>query len=74
MLCKLYKWLVVGIGRPSGTIGAFNFVLRAFSNQESEELEFTFQKGVEAVRILLSEGFDKSATFANSTKPLDHIG
>lgn len=36
--CKLYQWLVIGIGRPSGRIEAFNFVLRAFSNQESEEV------------------------------------
>ncbi|KAL1824738.1 hypothetical protein ACET3Z_011516 [Daucus carota] len=69
-----FNRLRIGIGRPSGSIEAFNFVLRAFSNLESEELEFTFQKGVEAVHILLSDGFDKSATFANSAKPLDRIG
>lgn len=40
-LFKLYKCLFVGIGRPSGSIEAFNFVLRAFSNLESEEVSNT---------------------------------
>lgn len=34
------------------------------------QLDFTLQNGLEAVRILVLEGFDKSATFVNSAKPL----
>ncbi|GJS94833.1 SPA protein, chloroplastic [Tanacetum coccineum] len=42
-----------GIGRPPGKMEAASYVLRRFSKQESEELDFTFQTGIEAVRILL---------------------
>lgn len=38
------------------------------------QLNFTFQDGLEAVRILLLEGFNKSATFVNSAKPLEQLG
>lgn len=37
----------------------------------SFQLSFSLQKGVEAVRILLFEGFDKSASFVNAAKPLE---
>lgn len=62
--------LKIGIGRPPGKMDAASFVLRPFNKQERQELEFTLQDGVEAVRILLLEGFNKSATFANSKKAL----
>ncbi|KAI3507139.1 hypothetical protein L1887_21949 [Cichorium endivia] len=65
--------LRIGIGRPPGKMEAASFVLRRFNKQESEELEFTFQTGIEAIRILLLQGFDKSATFVNSPKPVKHL-
>lgn len=66
--------LRIGIGRPPGKMDPVNFVLRPFTNQEQHELNFTFQDGVEAVRILLLEGFNKSATFVNTAKPLEQCG
>jgi PTH1 family peptidyl-tRNA hydrolase len=33
-----------------------------------------FQQGIEAVRILLLEGLNKSATFVNSTKSMEQLG
>ncbi|KAM7471149.1 hypothetical protein LguiA_009332 [Lonicera macranthoides] len=66
--------LRIGIGRPPGNMSTINFVLSRFNKQENEELDFAFQNGLEAVRILLSEGFDKSATFVNSTKSLERLG
>ncbi|GKD25851.1 peptidyl-tRNA hydrolase, chloroplastic, partial [Tanacetum coccineum] len=48
--------LRIGIGRPPGKMEAASYVLRRFSKQESEELDFTFQTGIEAVRILLLQG------------------
>uniref|UniRef100_A0A2P2NMY6 Peptidyl-tRNA hydrolase n=1 Tax=Rhizophora mucronata TaxID=61149 RepID=A0A2P2NMY6_RHIMU len=65
--------LRIGIGRPPGKMDPVNFVMRPFSKQEHEELEFTFQHSLEAVRILLLEGFNKSATFVNSTKAMEQI-
>ncbi|XXG65438.1 hypothetical protein AAC387_Pa05g3139 [Persea americana] len=62
--------LRIGIGRPPGKMDPVNFVLRPFNRQEREELDFTFQNGLEAIRILLLEGFDKSATFVNSSKSM----
>lgn len=66
--------LRIGIGRPPGRMDSVNFVLRPFTKQEREELDFTFQHGLEAVRILLLEGLNKSATFVNSAKPLEQLG
>lgn len=63
--------LRIGIGRPPGKMDAAYFVLRQFNKQEREELDFTLQTGVDAMRILLLEGFDKSATFVNSAKSLE---
>ncbi|KAL9262159.1 Peptidyl-tRNA hydrolase, chloroplastic-like protein [Drosera capensis] len=54
--------LRIGIGRPPGIMDSVNFVLRPFTRQEREELDFTFENGLEALRILLNEGFNKSAT------------
>ncbi|KAL5818010.1 hypothetical protein ACOSQ3_026388 [Xanthoceras sorbifolium] len=65
--------LRIGIGRPPGKMDAVNFVLRPFNKQEREELDFTFQHGIEAVRILLLEGFDKSATFVNTAKSIEQL-
>ncbi|KAM7479727.1 hypothetical protein LguiA_027940 [Lonicera macranthoides] len=66
--------LRIGIGRPPGKMDPVNFVLRQFNKQEREELDFTFQNGLEAVQILLRDGFEKSATFVNSAKSVEHFG
>ncbi|CAL1390876.1 unnamed protein product [Linum trigynum] len=66
--------LRIGIGRPPGKMDAVNFVMRPFNRQEREELDMTFQQGIEAVRIMLLDGFDKSATFVNSSKPMEQLG
>ncbi|KAG9449546.1 hypothetical protein H6P81_009511 [Aristolochia fimbriata] len=66
--------LRIGIGRPPGKMDPADFVLRPFNRQEREELDFTMQNGVEAVRILLLEGFNKSATFVNSNKKSMKMG
>uniref|UniRef100_A0A7N0U0R6 peptidyl-tRNA hydrolase n=1 Tax=Kalanchoe fedtschenkoi TaxID=63787 RepID=A0A7N0U0R6_KALFE len=66
--------LRIGIGRPPGKMDGASYVMRPFSKQERQELDFTLQAGVEAVRILLLEGFDKSASYANSPKSLEQLG
>ncbi|CAD6271342.1 unnamed protein product [Miscanthus lutarioriparius] len=57
--------LRIGIGRPP-ELGAISFVLQSFTEQEKEELEVTFQRGLQAVRIMVQEGFNKSAQFVNT--------
>ncbi|XP_058193741.1 peptidyl-tRNA hydrolase, chloroplastic-like isoform X1 [Rhododendron vialii] len=70
---KDFPRLRIGIGRPPGKMNPVSFVMRAFNKQERQELDFAFQNGIEAVRILLLEGFDKSATFVNSAKYLEQL-
>lgn len=65
--------LRIGIGRPPGKMDPVNFVLRPFNKQEREELNFTFQEGVEAVQILVLEGFNKAATFVNTSKSMEQL-
>ncbi|XP_010265214.1 PREDICTED: peptidyl-tRNA hydrolase, chloroplastic-like isoform X2 [Nelumbo nucifera] len=66
--------LRIGIGRPPGKMDPVNFVLQPFNRQERDELDFTLKTGLEAVRILLFEGFDKSAKFVNTPKPMEQLG
>ncbi|KAL1197334.1 Actin-related protein 4 [Cardamine amara subsp. amara] len=54
--------LRIGIGRPPGKMDTANFVLRQFNRQEQGELDYTFQTGIEAIRILLLEGINKSSS------------
>ncbi|KAL6614684.1 hypothetical protein ACP70R_036954 [Stipagrostis hirtigluma subsp. patula] len=56
------------IGRPPGKMDPANFVLRPFNKKEQEELDFTFHRGLEAVRIMVLEGFNKSATYVNTAQ------
>ncbi|EOA36977.1 hypothetical protein CARUB_v10009940mg [Capsella rubella] len=65
--------LRIGIGRPPGKMDTANFVLRQFNRQEQEELDHTFQTGIEAIRILLLEGINKSATFVNTQKSMEQL-
>uniref|UniRef100_A0A0D9WJD4 Peptidyl-tRNA hydrolase n=1 Tax=Leersia perrieri TaxID=77586 RepID=A0A0D9WJD4_9ORYZ len=58
-----------GIGRPTGKMDAINFVLRSFTEEEQEELDLTINRSLQAVRIMLLEGFNKSATFVNTPQP-----
>ncbi|WVZ10974.1 hypothetical protein V8G54_015504 [Vigna mungo] len=60
--------LRIGIGRPPGKMDPAPFVLRRFTKQERQEFSFTLQDGIQALRILLLKGFDKTASFVNSEK------
>ncbi|KAL6497168.1 hypothetical protein OROGR_029097 [Orobanche gracilis] len=62
--------LRIGIGRPPGKMDPINFVLRPFNREEREELDLTFQNGLEAVRKLVQEDFNRSASFVNSAKSI----
>lgn len=57
--------LRIGIGRPPGKMDPVSYVLRPFTKSEREEMDFTLQEGLDAIRILINQGFDKSATIVN---------
>lgn len=57
--------LRIGIGRPPGKMDPASYVLRPFTKSEREEMDFTLQEGLDAIRILINQGFDKSATIVN---------
>jgi len=65
--------LRIGIGRPPEEQGAISFVLQSFTVQEKEELEVVFQRGLQAVRIMVQEGFNKSAQFVNTPPPAEML-
>ncbi|KAH0464011.1 hypothetical protein IEQ34_006797 [Dendrobium chrysotoxum] len=67
--CRDFPRLRIGIGRPPGKMDPAVFVLKPFTKNEREEMDFTLQRGVEAVRILLLQGFNKSASFVNTPRP-----
>ncbi|KAG8379359.1 hypothetical protein BUALT_Bualt07G0080300 [Buddleja alternifolia] len=67
---KDFPRLRIGIGRPPGKMDPASFVLRPFNREERQELDFTLQNGLEAVRILVHDDFNKSATFVNTAKSL----
>lgn len=61
--------LRIGIGRPTGMMAVIGFVLRSFTEEEQKELDSTFLRCLQAVRIMLLEGFNKSAIFVNTPCP-----
>uniref|UniRef100_A0A0E0L5C6 Peptidyl-tRNA hydrolase n=1 Tax=Oryza punctata TaxID=4537 RepID=A0A0E0L5C6_ORYPU len=65
--------LRIGIGRPTGKLDAIGFVLRSFTKEEQEELNFTINRSLQAVRIILLEGFNKGATFVNTPQPSEML-
>uniref|UniRef100_A0A0E0A2E3 Peptidyl-tRNA hydrolase n=2 Tax=Oryza TaxID=4527 RepID=A0A0E0A2E3_9ORYZ len=65
--------LRIGIGRPTGKLDAIGFVLRSFTKEEQEELNFTINRSLQAVRIMLLEGFNKGATFVNTPQPSEML-
>ncbi|KAG8077620.1 hypothetical protein GUJ93_ZPchr0007g4248 [Zizania palustris] len=60
--------LRIGIGRPPGKMDPANFVLRPFIKKEQEELDFSLHRGLKAIRIVVLEGFNKSAIYVNTVQ------
>eukprot|EP00246_Nothoceros_aenigmaticus_P008537 TRINITY_DN2327_c0_g1_i1.p1 TRINITY_DN2327_c0_g1~~TRINITY_DN2327_c0_g1_i1.p1 ORF type:complete len:256 (-),score=24.59 TRINITY_DN2327_c0_g1_i1:372-1139(-) len=54
--------LRVGIGRPPGSMDVRAYVLQKFSGDERDMLEHSFQRGVDAVRLVTSEGIDRAVS------------
>ena len=57
--------LRIGIGRPPGRMDAAAYVLQQFSSQEQEILPLVFDRGLEAIRRMLTEGLDSAMNYVN---------
>jgi PTH1 family peptidyl-tRNA hydrolase len=56
----------LGIGRPAGRMPVEAYVLQKFKQDEWEAMVATYQRGVEAVESVLSEGFEMAMNKYNS--------
>lgn len=54
-----------GVGRPVSTMAPSAYVLQKFSRKEREELDATLRRGVEGVRLLMTEGLQKTVSTWN---------
>lgn len=54
-----------GVGRPIGSMAPAAYVLQKFSQQEREELGSVLQRGVEGVRLVTTEGLQKTVSTWN---------
>uniref|UniRef100_A0A2P2L5R7 Uncharacterized protein MANES_02G069700 n=1 Tax=Rhizophora mucronata TaxID=61149 RepID=A0A2P2L5R7_RHIMU len=50
--------LCIGIGNPPGTMDMKAFLLQKFSSTEREQMDAALEQGVDAVRNLVSHGFN----------------
>ncbi len=57
--------LRIGTGRPPGRMDAADYVLQDFSSQETEELNDTLDRGVNAVLAFISNGLDNAMNTFN---------
>ncbi len=57
--------LRVGIGRPPGRMDPVDYVLKKFSKQDQEDLEFVLNAIESAAETLIKEGIDRAMTLYN---------
>ena len=62
---QTFPRLRIGIGRPSGQMSAEAYVLQKFSADEWAAMAQTYQKALEAIRTLLTHGFEYAMNHFN---------
>ena len=65
---KDYGRLRVGIGRPPGRMDPADFVLRDFSPTERKDLPFVVGEAVDAVLLVVREGWDRAQERVNGER------
>lgn len=60
--------LRIGVGRPPGKMDPKSFVLQKFTALEREELLLSFERGIEAVRIVTRDGLEKGVSTWNASR------
>jgi PTH1 family peptidyl-tRNA hydrolase len=61
-----YPRLRLGIGRPPGQLPAEAFVLQKFKPEEWAAMTVIYARGVEAVKVILSEGLEAAMSRFNT--------
>jgi PTH1 family peptidyl-tRNA hydrolase len=69
---KDYARLRIGIGRPPGRMDAADFVLRDFSSTERKDLDFVISDGVDAVRAVVDDGWERAQAEVNTRRNAGH--
>jgi PTH1 family peptidyl-tRNA hydrolase len=56
----------IGIGRPpAGNVDVVEYVLSPFSNDEKELMEDTFRTSVEALKVIIKDGYQQAMSMFN---------
>jgi PTH1 family peptidyl-tRNA hydrolase len=63
-----YGRLRIGVGRPPGRIDPADFVLRDFSAPERKELPFVISDAVDAVVLVVQEGWERAQERVNGER------
>jgi len=64
--------LRIGIGKPPGNMDPKAYLLQIFSSSSREKVNIALKEGVEAARLLTSEGFYESAHHFNLNQKYKH--
>eukprot|EP00897_Mesotaenium_endlicherianum_P001467 jgi/Mesen1/1348/ME000013S00840 len=62
---KVFPRMRIGIGRPPGNMNVAAYVLQKFDKREREEIDYSLQRGVAGVQLVLSEGLGKAVSTWN---------
>jgi len=62
---EAFPRLRIGIGRPPGQMEAADYVLKDFSKNETEFLDISLNRAVDAILTFISDGLDKAMNLYN---------
>ncbi|RYQ86898.1 hypothetical protein Ahy_B10g106508 isoform B [Arachis hypogaea] len=65
--------LRIGIGRPPGQMDPKAFLLQKFNVTARQRIDEALQEGVDALKLLLSQGYDESAKRFNKEQKYKHL-
>ncbi|XP_010528489.1 PREDICTED: chloroplastic group IIB intron splicing facilitator CRS2-A, chloroplastic [Tarenaya hassleriana] len=63
--CRAFPRLSIGIGNPPGEMDMKAFLLQKFSSRERKQIDAALEQGVEAVRMVVINGFDGAVSRFN---------
>lgn len=70
---KDFPRLRFGIGRPPGNMPTAAYVLQKFDKRETEEVDYSLGRVVDAVQMIMLEGLDKAVSQWNTPRKLSSL-